>query len=106
MNHAVIKSGGKQYLVTDGGNIKVEKLPIEAGKKVSFDEILLTASDAEVALGTPMVKGAKVEGQVIRHGRHAKVTGVKMKAKKRRKKFFGHKQHFTEVKITKISHKA
>lgn len=105
MSHAIIKSGGKQYLVADGGKVKVEKLPIEAGKKVAFDEVLLVASDDAITLGTPHLTDVKVEGTVVRHGRHKKVTGVKMKAKKRRKKYFGHKQHFTEVEITKISSK-
>ncbi|MEX1997629.1 MAG: 50S ribosomal protein L21 [Candidatus Andersenbacteria bacterium] len=105
MAHAVIKTGSKQYVVTDGTRIKVEKLPTAAGKKVTFNEVLLVATEKSVALGKPTVKGAKVEGTVILHGRRPKVTGVKMKAKKRYKKYFGHKQHFTEVEITKISAK-
>ena len=106
MNHAVIQSGGKQYLVTDGDVIRVEKLETAAGEKIGFSDVLLTASDSAVILGAPMVKGAKVEGKVLRHGRHPKVFGVKMKAKKRMRKYFGHKQHFTEIEITKISSKS
>lgn len=105
MNHAVIQSGSKQYLVTDGDKIRVEKLVVDEGKKVNFDEVLLVATDSTTTLGAPLIKGAKVEGKIIRHGRHDKVFGVKMKAKKRQRKLFGHKQHFTEIEITKISNK-
>ena len=102
MDYAVIKTGGKQYLVTTGSKVKVEKLDTEAGKKITFTEVLLTVIGDAVTVGTPAVKGAKVEGLLLRHARHDKVTGVKMKAKKRRKKYFGHKQHFSEVEIQKI----
>lgn len=106
MTHAVIQSGGKQYLVTDGDVIRVEKLLDPAGDTVRFDEVLMVASDGEVALGAPMLKGVSVEGKVLRHARHPKVFGVKMKPKKRMRKYFGHKQHFTEIEITKISSKS
>ena len=102
MNKAVLKTGGKQYLVTEGEVIKVEKLLEEAGKKVKFSEVLLTSDDKNTVVGTPFVKGATVEGEVVTHARHNKIFGVKMKAKKRNKKLFGHKQHYTEVKITSI----
>lgn len=102
MTHAVIKSGSKQYLVHDGAVIKVEKLPAEAGAKVTFEEVLLVAGEKDTKIGTPLVKGAKVNGEVLAHGRHDKITGVKMKAKKRQRKLFGHKQHYTQVKITGI----
>lgn len=85
--------------------MKVEKLAVDEGKKVSFGEVLLAASDKTVTIGTPLVKGARVEGRVLRQGRHPKVTGVKMKAKKRYIRYFGHKQAFTEVEITKITTK-
>lgn len=102
MPQAVIKTGGKQYLVNDGDVIRVEKLTEEEGKNVTFKDVLLTTVKNTTTVGTPLVKGAKVEGKVVRHGRRDKVTGVKMKAKKRRKKYFGHKQHYTEVQIQKI----
>lgn len=103
MDHAVIKTGGKQYVVKVGDKLRVDNLPDEEGKKVNFAEVLLWANEKETAVGVPLVKGATVEGKVIRHGRSAKITGVKMAAKKRRKKYFGHRQGFTEVEITKIS---
>src|SRR5687767_3027620 len=102
MTHAVIKTGGKQYLVHDGAVIDVEKLMVEPGKKVTFDEVLLVAGEKETKIGTPLVAGVKVSGEVVAHARHEKVTGVKMKAKKRERKLFGHKQHYTKVKITGI----
>jgi large subunit ribosomal protein L21 len=77
----------------------------EEGKKINFDEVLLTATDKTVTLGTPLLKGAKVEAKVVRHGRHDKVWGVKMKPKKRQRRLFGHKQHYTEVEITKVTTK-
>lgn len=103
MKTAVIKSGGKQYVVTDGSHVRLEKLELAEGAKVSFNEVLLTSSGAATSIGTPFIQGAVVEGTVITHGRRPKVTGVKMKAKKRHKKYFGHKQHYTLVEITKIA---
>ena len=103
MKHAVIKTGGKQYLVAEGSKIKVEKLPAEEGKKITFSEVLMTVTDKTLSLGNPLINRAKVEAKVLRQARHPKVVGVKMKAKKRLKKYFGHKQPFTEVEITKIA---
>ncbi|MBI3256027.1 MAG: 50S ribosomal protein L21 [Candidatus Andersenbacteria bacterium] len=105
MKSAVIQTGGKQYLVSEGQKLKIEKLEIEAGKKVAFDEVLLTTTDKTVSVGTPMVAGAKVEGTVIAQDKHDKVFGVKFKAKKRHMKYFGHRQPYTEIEITKITTK-
>lgn len=102
MKTAVIKTGGKQYLVEEGDKVKVEKLPVAEGKKTTFKEVLLTATDKTTKIGTPLVKGATVEAKVVKHGRLKKVFGVKMKAKKRSRKLFGHKQHYTEIAITSI----
>lgn len=102
MSHAVIKTGGKQYLVTQDAAIKVEKLSGAVGDKVTFNEVLLVASGEETHIGRPLVEGAAVLGKIIEHGRHHKVWGVKMKAKKRQRKLFGHKQPYTAVKITVI----
>ena len=100
---AVIKTGGKQYLVKKGDRIKIEKLEIEEGKPVVFSEVLFLGDENNVSIGNPHVKGAKVEGKVLEQGRAKKVTGIKHKAKKRYKVKFGHRQMFTEVEITKIS---
>lgn len=100
--HAVIRTGGKQYLVTADQTITIEKLETEAGKPVTFSDVLLVA-DAEPTLGSPTVTKAKVEGTVVAHGRTDKVVGVKFHNKVRYHRKFGHRQHWTKVKITKIS---
>lgn len=100
---AVIATGGKQYLVTEGQKIKIEKLLPAAGEKVVFSDVLLTVNGDEAAIGQPFVKGAHVEAKITAHTRAKKVYGAKVKAKKRHKKYFGHKQHLTEVEIVKIT---
>ena len=99
---AVIKTGGKQYLVKKGDKIKVETLEGEIGDKIEFSEVLFLGSDKEVKVGTPFLKDVKIEGKILKQGKAKKVTGVKHKAKKRYKVKFGHRQNFTEVEITKI----
>ena len=105
MKTAVIKTGGKQYLVQEGDKVKVEKLSAKVGDKTTFKEVLLSATDKTAKIGTPLVKGASVEGKITQHARHKKVMGVKMKAKKRSRKLFGHKQHYTEIEIISIKTK-
>jgi len=102
MKQAIIKTGGKQYLVAEGSVVRVEKLNDEEGKKVTFKEVLLAKTDKTFKVGTPMVKSASVEAKVMKQARRPKVTGVKMKPKKRQRKLYGHKQPYTEVQITKI----
>ncbi len=99
---AVIKTGGKQYIVAPGKKFKIEKLTQGAGDDVSFDEVLLLADGKSVRLGQPFVEGAKVLGKVIREGRSKKVIVFKYKPKKRYKKKRGHRQGFSEVEITEI----
>lgn len=101
---AVIKSGGKQYKVKEGDTLKVEKLPTEEGKKITFEEVLLVADSqtGEAQVGTPTVKGAKVEATVLEQGRDKKVKVVKYKNKTRYNVVRGHRQHFTKVKIEKV----
>ncbi len=99
---AIIRTGGKQYQVSEGQKIKVEKLDIEAGKTVKF-EVLFVGDEEAVHVGLPVVKGATVEGKVLAQGLGDKVKGVKHKPKKRYLVRFGHRQPFTEVEITKIS---
>lgn len=100
--HAVIRTGGKQYLVAAGQTITIERLTTEPGKTVRFDEILMLA-DKEATLGNPIVKGAVVEGTVVEHGRADKVIGVKFHNKVRYHRKYGHRQHQTTVTITKVS---
>jgi len=99
---AVIKTGGKQYLVSPGKKIKVEKLNKKDGAEVSFGEVLLVEKNKKVEIGDPQVKGAKVTGKVISQGKRDKVIIFKYKPKKRYKIKKGHRQSFTEVEITAI----
>ena len=105
MTSAVIKTGGKQYLVQEGAKLRVEQLDTPEGKKVTFSEVLMTTADDSATIGEPLVKGAKVEATVVKHGQAKKIHGTKFKAKKRYMRYFGHRQHFTEVEINKISTK-
>ncbi len=98
--NAVIKTGGKQYLVKEGDVVNIEKLEALPGEVVSFDTLLTFEGD-KVAIGTPMVAG-KVTAEVVAHGRAAKISVVKYKAKSRYTRRSGHRQHFTRVKITKV----
>tara|TARA_Y100000310_G_scaffold344932_1_gene460593 strand:+ start:4858 stop:5172 length:315 start_codon:yes stop_codon:yes gene_type:complete len=102
---AVIKTGGKQYIVSPGTKIKVEKLPAEEGKDVVFEEVLLLERAKKVEIGTPVVPGAVVKGKVLKQGKAKKVMATHFKAKKREKKRKGHRQPYTEVEITKIETK-
>ena len=102
---AVIKTGGKQYLVSPGDKIKVETLPFDEGKEVIFEEVLLYDKDGDgkaVQIGTPLVKDAKVTAKVLRQGKGAKLIIFKYKPKKRYKRKVGHRQTFTEAEILKI----
>lgn len=102
---AVITTGGKQYKVQEGDSIRIEKLDVEEGKPVTFDHVLLVGKEdgSSVQVGTPMVDGAKVEATVFKHGLAKKVMVKKFKAKTRYARTYGHRQPFTEVKITKIT---
>ncbi|HHH12289.1 MAG TPA: 50S ribosomal protein L21 [Candidatus Moranbacteria bacterium] len=100
---AVVKTGGKQYLVREGQIVAVEKLSGKEGEKIDLTEVLLLVDGKKVALGDPQVKGARVEGKILRHFRADKLWGIKHKPKKRYKKKFGHRQELTEVEIVKIS---
>ena len=103
---AVIKTGGKQYIVSPGQKIKVEKLPNKEGEEVVFDQVLLQETDSSAGsgqgtlkIGTPLVQGAKVKGKVLRQGMGKKTIAYKYKAKKREHSKKGHRQLFTEVEI-------
>lgn len=99
---AVIKTGGKQYLVAKGDKIKIEKLEGEAGDKIEFSEVLFLGDEKEAKVGTPFLRDVKIEGKILKQTKAKKVTGVKHKAKKRYKVKFGHKQLMTEVEIVKV----
>lgn len=99
---AVIKTGGKQYIVEAGKKYDFEKLDVEEGKEVIFSEVLLVSDGKEVKVGEPLVTGAKVTGKVIAQIKDKKVIVFKYKAKKRYRKTQGHRQQKTKVEITKI----
>ena len=99
---AVIKTGGKQYLVKPGDKIKVEKLDTEEGKEIIFSEVLLCDKNGLVEIGMPIVKEAKVLANILNHGKGKKLIIFKYKPKKRYKRKIGHRQQFTEVEIISI----
>ncbi|GAB6263769.1 50S ribosomal protein L21 [Photobacterium sp. CCB-ST2H9] len=101
--YAVFQSGGKQHRVSEGQTLRLEKLDVETGANVEFDSVLLVANGEDVKVGAPFVAGGKVTAEVITHGRGDKVKIVKFRRRKHSRKQMGHRQWFTEVKITGIS---
>ncbi|MFB2538476.1 MULTISPECIES: 50S ribosomal protein L21 [unclassified Acinetobacter] len=101
--YAVIQSGGKQHRVVEGETLKVELLKAETGSTITFDDVLLLANGDNIQIGTPVVAGAKVTAEVVSHGRHDKVRIIKMRRRKHYRKQQGHRQWFTELKITSIA---
>jgi len=99
---AVIKTGGKQYRVSPKDKLKIEKLDIEEGKDVIFDNVLLIENEKAVVVGDPLIKGATVLGKVLRQAKADKVMTFKKKAKKRYTLKKGHRQSFTEVEIVEV----
>ena len=100
--YAVIESCGRQYKVAEGDVVFFEKLDAEEGKKVTFDNVVLVSDDGKVQVGEPYVKGVKVEGKVVSHGKGKKIIVFKMKAKKNERTKQGHRQPYTKVEITGI----
>ena len=100
--YAVIKTGGKQYKVAPGETLKVESLDAEVGKTVSFDDVLMIANGDQLKVGSPKVDGGAVKAEVLAHGRGEKIRIVKHRRRKHYHKEQGHRQNFTQVKITEI----
>ena len=101
--YAIIESCGKQYKVAEGDIVFFEKLDAEEGKKVTFDNVILVSEEGKVQVGNPYVKGVKVEGKVISHGKGKKIIVFKMKPKKNYRRKQGHRQPYTKVEITSIN---
>lgn len=101
--YAVIQAGGKQYRVSEGDTVKVEKMVADEGATVDFDQVLLVADGDEVKVGKPYVEGGKVSATVEGHGRAKKVMIVKFRRRKHHLKRQGHRQWYTALKITAIS---
>ncbi len=100
--YAIIESCGRQYKVSEGDVVFFEKLDVEEGKKITFDHVVLVSDDKKVEVGSPYVKGVKVEGKVVAHGKHKKILVYKYKAKKNYRRTQGHRQPYTKIEITKI----
>lgn len=100
--YAVIKTGGKQYRVSSGEQLRIELLPAEVGAAVSFDEVLMVGEGDQVRVGAPLVSGAKVQATVVSHGRGDKVKIYKLRRRKHFQKSQGHRQSYTEVRIDDI----
>ena len=103
MMYAVVRSGGKQYRVSPGGSVRVEKLVGEVGSKVTLDEVLLVGGEGDVKIGTPTVDGASVSGTITAQGRGDKIRVCKMKRRKGYRRTQGHRQDYTEIAIDGIS---
>ena len=100
--YAVIKTGGKQYKVTVGLKLKIEQIPAELDSQIELEEVLMVADGDNVAIGSPIVSGAKVKATVIGHGRGDKIRIFKMRRRKHYQKHQGHRQNFTEIRIDAI----
>ena len=103
MKYAIVVSGGKQYVAEEGGTIEVDKLPLEPGKAVTFDSVLLVVDNGKVSVGKPKVHGAKVKGKVLDQIKGPKIVVFKYKPKERYRRKQGHRQKYTKVSIEKIT---
>ena len=101
--YAIVQTGGKQYQVHTGDVIRVESLPQQDGETIELDDVLMVSQDGDVSLGTPTVSGAKVTAEVAGHGRGKKIVVFKYKSKTRYRKKQGHRQAYTDLKVTHIS---
>ncbi len=104
--YAVIQSGGKQHRVQEGEVLRLEKIEVETGETYAFDKVLMVADGSNIKIGAPYVEGAAVSAQIISHGRGKKVSIIKFKRRKHHMKRQGHRQWYTEVKITSIAESA
>jgi len=103
MSYAIIQTGGKQYRVSEGDVLSVEKLAVEAGKETTFSDVLLVVDGDKVNLGSPLVAGATVKAEVVDQYKDDKVIAFKFKRRKGYHRTVGHRRQLTELKITKIS---
>jgi large subunit ribosomal protein L21 len=103
MPYAVIRTGGKQYRVSPGELLRVEALKGEVGSEIAFSEVLLTAAEGAVQVGTPLVSGASVSARIVEHGKEKKILVFKKKKRKNYRRRRGHRQHFTAVQIKSVN---
>ena len=100
--YAIIATGGKQYRVSEGDTIYIEKLDVNEGDTITFDQVLLAGEVGETTIGSPYIEGAKVEGTVLKNGKSPKIVVFKYKSKKNYRRRQGHRQPYTKVQINKI----
>lgn len=101
--YAVFQSGGKQHRVSEGQVVRLEKIEIETGSQIVFDKVLMVANGENIQVGAPFVEGATVKAEIVEHGRGDKIKIVKFRRRKHYRKQQGHRQWFTDVKITAIA---
>ena len=101
--YAVIKTGGKQYRVSPGENVKIEQLAADVGATIVLDQVLMVADGEAVKVGTPTLAGAKVSATVVSHGRGPKIRIFKMRRRKHYQKTQGHRQNYTEIRVDAIN---
>jgi large subunit ribosomal protein L21 len=100
--YAIIETGGKQYRISEGDTIKIEKIEGEIGSTVELNNILMVSKDEEINVGSPLVRGAKATGEILDHGKDKKIVIFKHKRRKNYRKKQGHRQAYTSIKITGI----
>ncbi len=100
--YAVFRTGGKQFRVEPGMRVRIPSLDVDEGSSVEFDEVLLAGDGEEISVGTPVVEGAKVTAEVLRHGRDRKIIVFKRKRRKGYRKKQGHRQKFTEIRVDDV----
>ena len=101
--YAIVETGGKQYKVSEGDQLFIEKLAVEDGAEVTFDKVLFVSKDGGVVVGSPLVAGATVTAKVVKHGKAKKIIVFKYKSKKNYRRKQGHRQPYTKVQIEKIN---
>ena len=101
--YAVVESGGKQHRVIEGETLKLEKIEKATGESFDFEKVLLVSDGENIKIGAPLVEGSKVSAEVVAHGRHKKIKIIKFNRRKHYRRQAGHRQWYTEVKITGIA---
>lgn len=101
--YAVFQSGGKQHRVAEGQTVRLEKIEVAPGESIDFDNILMVSNGDDIKIGTPYVDGGKITAEVVTHGRGEKISIIKFRRRKSSRSKTGHRQWFTEVKITAIN---
>jgi large subunit ribosomal protein L21 len=100
--YAIVRAAGKQFKAEKGKTLRLPRMTAEAGSKITFDEVLLSSDGDTIKTGTPLLKGAKVVGEVVGEGKEPKIYVFKFKRRKNYRRKTGHRQHFTEVRITDV----